>query len=154
MLTEYLSRFHHMTLLTLAVAAALAIIIWLRWTGQRFVAPKAVLRLKGDGDYDYGVAGAQEHQPILGRIAGRMPEVGGQDCTAELVPDISRAGELRAIWVTVQGARVGHIAPEEMAAFQAVLAGRPARCHAVVVPSRSGALMVKLDTVWPPQLVP
>lgn len=71
---------------------------------------------------------------------------------AELVPDVSRAGELRAIWVTVQGARVGHIAAEEIAPFHAVLAGRPARCEAVVAPARSGFLVVRLDTVWPPRL--
>lgn len=152
MLTEYVFRFHHMTLLTLAVAAGLAVIIVLRWTGQRFISAKAALKLKGDRTYDYTVAGAEEHQPILGRIAGRSPEAGGQDCTAELVPDISRAGELRAIWVTVQGARVGHIAREEIEPFQAVLAGRSARCDAVVVPARSGLLTVRLDTVWPPSL--
>lgn len=152
MLSDYLFRFHHMTLLTLAVAAGLAIIVLLRWTGQRFVSAKAALKLKGDSTYDYTVAGAEAHQPILGRIAGRSPEVGGQDCVAELVPDVSRAGELRAIWVTVQGARVGHIAAEEIAPFHAVLAGRPARCEAVEAPARSGFLVVRLDTVWPPRL--
>lgn len=48
MLSDYLFRFHHMTLLTLAVSAGLAIIVLLRWTGQRFVSAKAALKLKGD----------------------------------------------------------------------------------------------------------
>ncbi|MDQ0512351.1 hypothetical protein [Ancylobacter amanitiformis] len=152
MSAELLSRIEHMTLLALVIVAAVVLIVVLRLLGRRSVAPQASQTLQGDGGYDYPVAGADDHQAVLGRIAGRHVPAEGTDCTAELLPDVSRAGELRAIWVTVEGARIGHIAPLEVPHFNAALDGRAARCEAVVVASKMGRLSVKLDTVWPPRL--
>ncbi|MCS0505339.1 hypothetical protein [Ancylobacter mangrovi] len=151
-LTQYLGRFDHMTLLAIAVAAAVVIIIALRWTGQRYVAPKARLALSGDGSFEYGVAGADAHQPALGRIAGRNPPASGQECLAELIPEAAQTGELTAIWVRVEEARVGHVAVHEIVHFEKVLKGRAARCDAIVVGSARSGLQLRLDLVWPPQL--
>lgn len=142
----------HMTLLAGVVAIAIALIILLRWTGQRVVVPKARLALKGDGSFDYDVAGTSAHQPVLARIAGRSGAL-GEERVAELTPLASQAGESTAIWVHVEGARVGEIAARDVAAFHAVLAGRPARCNAVVIDDElAGGLVVKLDVIWPPRL--
>lgn len=147
---QLLADLDHISLLALGVAGALLLIVLLRWMGERVVAPQAGAMLGGDGDYDYAVAGSDEHQPVLGRIAGR-PGREGHDCIAELVPDVARNGELRGIWVLIDGARVGHIKPSEMGAFHEVMDGRPARCEAIIV-SDDGLLRVRLDTVWPPRL--
>lgn len=149
-MSQLLAGFEPIALLALAVAAALVLIIAFRWWGVRSIATRAAARLKGDGGYDYGIAGAHEHQPVLGRIAGN-PGDAGHECTAELVPDVSRAGELRGIWVMVDGARVGHIPPGQTGHFHAVIGGHPARCEAVIV-AENGALSVRIDTVWPPRL--
>lgn len=147
---QLIADLDHMTLLALGVAAAVLLIVALRWMGERVVAPQAVAELKGDGNYDYAVAGSEEHQPVLGRIAGR-PGRDGHDCTAELLPDVARTGHLRGIWVLVDGARVGHIPPGETGHFHAVIGGRPARCEALIV-TQDGELSVRIDTVWPPRL--
>lgn len=142
----------HMTLLAGGVAVAIALIILLRWTGQRVVVPQARAALKGDGSFDYDVAGTSAHQPVLARIAGRSGSI-GEERIAELTPLPSQAGESTAIWVHVEGARVGEIAARDVAAFHAVLAGRPAQCDAVVIDDDlAGGLIVRLDVMWPPQL--
>lgn len=142
----------HMTLLAGGVAVAIALIILLRWTGQRVVVPQARAALKGDGSFDYDVAGTSAHQPVLARIAGRSGSA-GEERVAELTPLPSQAGESTAIWVHVEGARVGEIAARDVEAFHAVLVGRPARCDAVVIDDDlAGGLVVKLDVMWPPRL--
>ncbi|QIB35671.1 hypothetical protein [Ancylobacter pratisalsi] len=152
-LSHYLGAFKPMTLLTLGVVAAVAIIILLRWTGQRYVPPKARLALKGDGSFEYGVTGTGEHQPLLARVAGHSPPSSGQECIAELLPERDGSGETKAIRVCVEGAPVGQIAPDEISVFEAVLKGRPARCDAIVVRgTRSNTLQLKLDLIWPPSL--
>lgn len=156
-MVEYLARlataYEPMTLLAAGVALAVAIIVVLRWTGQRYVAPKARLALRGDGSFEYGVAGTEAHQPVLARVAGHSPPSSGQECTAELLPERARGGEMRAIWVCVEGVRVGQVVADEIPAFDAALRGRPARCDAVVVrASRSETLQLKLDLTWPPSL--
>lgn len=147
-----LSRIDHMALLALAVAAAVGVMALLRLAGRRRHDAPVPFALEGDGSYDYDVAGADDHQAVLGRIAGHRVPAEGWDCTAQLLPEVARAGELRTIWVTVEGARVGHIAAAEMRHFDAALGGRAARCDAVVVASPAGRLQVRLDTVWPPRL--
>ncbi len=147
---NFIADLDHISLLALGVAAAVLFICVLRWMGERAFASHAAAELKGDGSYDYTVAGSEEHQPVLGRIAGRPGRV-GHDCTAELLPDVARSGDLRGIWVMVDGARVGHIPPGETGPFHAVIGGRPARCEALIV-AQNGQLSVRIDTFWPPRL--
>ncbi|MBS9476289.1 hypothetical protein [Ancylobacter radicis] len=148
---QLIADLDHISLLALGVAAAVLLIIVLRWMGERVAPSAAGVPLEGDGSFDYTIAGTSDHQPVLGRIAGH-PDTDGHDCTAELVPDMARTGELRGIWVLVDGARVGHILPAETAMFHAVMGGRRGRCEAVIAVHADGELVVRLDTVWPPRL--
>lgn len=89
---DRLLQYDHMTLLAGAVAGAVALIILLRWVGQRVVVPKTRLALVGDGSFDYDIAGTDGHQPVLARIAGRTPSSLGEECIAELLTAVTKAG--------------------------------------------------------------
>lgn len=143
----------HLTLIAGAVAVAAALIILLRWTGQRVVMPQARLALAGDGSFEYEVTGTQAHQPALTRIAGQSPPELGEECVAELVPIITSGGEPTAIEVHLEGAHVGEVAARDIPRFHAAMRGARVRCDAMVIGGgRSDGLHVRLDTVWPPRL--
>ncbi|CAA0092277.1 Uncharacterised protein [Starkeya nomas] len=149
---DRLLQYDHMTLLAGAVAGAVALIILLRWVGQRVVVPKTRLALVGDGSFDYDIAGTDGHQPVLARIAGRTPSSLGEECIAELLTAVTKAGEVEAIVVHVEGARVGEIPARDLLHFHAAAKGRPARCEAVVLRGHAEDLRVRLDVAWPPRL--
>lgn len=151
---DHILELDHLTLIAGAVAVAAALMILLRWTGQRVVMPEARLALAGDGSFEYEIAGTEAHQPALIRIAGRSPSELGEECVAELVPTLTSAGELTAIAVYLEAAHVGEVAARDIPRFHAAMRGARARCDAlVVIGDRSGGLHVKLDIVWPPRLV-
>lgn len=148
---DHFLRADHMTLLAAGVAVAIVLMILLRWTGQRVAVPNASLALKGDGAFDYGIAGTEAHQPALARIAGRRPSQMGEERVAELVASVAETGQPVAIIVQVEGAHVGEVHARDLPHFHAVTGGRAASCDAVVL-NEDGMLVVRLDVVWPPRL--
>ncbi|MCK0208420.1 hypothetical protein MWN33_10300 [Starkeya koreensis] len=148
---DHLLKADHMTLLAGSVAVVIVLIILLRWTGQRVAMPRASLALKGDGTFDYGIAGTQAHQPALARIAGRRPSDMGEERVAELVASVTETGQPSVIAVQVEGAHVGDIHGRDIPHFHAATGGRVAACNAVVLKEK-GVLTVRLDVVWPPRL--
>lgn len=148
---NHFSILDDITILTLAVVVAVALILLLRGSGKRLVIPTARLKMRGDGAYAYDIGGADTYQLAMERIAGRSSFEAEHECTAELIPDPPKPGTVPAIHVSVEGAIVGFIVPEEAALLHEVLRGRPARCEAIIMGER-GYQRVMLDLKWPPAL--
>ncbi|MCB4770019.1 hypothetical protein LGR54_15485 [Ancylobacter sp. Lp-2] len=143
----------HLTMLSAAVIAAVLLIVVLRLFGIRHVAPVAERQLAGDGEYHYVIHPADTHRAKLGRFSELAATPSGYDCVAELVPETSRARDVR-IHVVVEGATVGEIARREVRSFMAAMNGKPARCDAVIVAPRetTRSPSVRLDLAWPPRI--
>lgn len=144
----------HLTMLSLAVVAAVTLIAALRLLGVRHVPVTAEQQLAGDGGYDHLVHHAEIHQAKLDRFSALAATPSGYDCVAELVPETSKARDAVCIRVVVEGATVGEIARREVRSLMAATGGNPARCSAVIVAPRDPVrgLSVRLDLAWPPRL--
>ncbi|GAB4072453.1 hypothetical protein KHC28_01050 [Ancylobacter sonchi] len=143
----------HLTMLSIAVLAAVLLIVVLRLFGIRHVRPVAERQLAGDGGYHYVVHPTDTHRAKIGRFSELAATASGYDCVAELVPETSKARDVR-IHVVVEGATVGEIARMEVRSFMTAMGGQPARCDAVIVAHRETARghSVRLDLDWPPRL--
>ncbi|GLK83636.1 hypothetical protein [Ancylobacter defluvii] len=144
----------HLSMLSLAVLAAVMLIATLRLFGTRHVPVTAEQQLAGDGDYDYAVDHVEAHQATLDRFSALATTPSGYDCVAELVPETSRVRDAVQIRVVVEGATVGEIGCKEVRTFLAAMNGKPARCDALIVAPRDAArsLSVRLDLAWPPRI--
>jgi len=148
---DHLFEADHMTLLAGGVAVAMVLMVLMRWVGQRVATQSAAPALSGDGSFDYAIAGTDAHQPALARIAGRRPTEMGEERVAELQPSLTPAGELVAMLIQIDNARIGEIPARDLPHFHAATGGRAARCDAVVL-KEDDVLVVRLDIVWPPRL--
>lgn len=148
------AQFDHLTILSLVVIAALALLALLRFSAAGYVPPITLPRLAGDGDYDYLLARAEEHEPALDRFAVRAAAPSGYGCLAELVPELSPTRDDIRIKVMVEEAMVGEIPDNEVRAFMQAMGNEPALCSALIVAARSAndAPAVRLDLVWPPRM--
>jgi hypothetical protein len=127
-----------------------------------------MVRLKGDGTFEFPVVGEGHYQEALLAICGGHRE-GGHDhqTSAILVPEPDNPYNPKAVMVVIDGKKVGHISRDILEAYRSAMGrlgfdGLVAQCGATIVGGwerrRTGAVAgevdrgqfgVRLDVAWP-----
>jgi hypothetical protein len=116
-----------------------------------------LMKIDGEGEFEFEIVGESHYQDALNRIAGPKTEEGVEwYCEAELRPEPSNPHDINAVAVMIHGLKVGYLAREDAMAWNRALAntGRPdapTLVDAVIVggwqrpDGREGSFGVKLD---------
>ena len=117
--------------------------------------------ISGNGGYKFLVVGESSHQAALEYIAGgRTRESASHPCFALLIPEPDNPYDPQAVYVSVDGYKVGHLTRDWAPKFKAALAASgyaQAACNALIVGGwdrgsgrkKRGYFGIKLDIALP-----
>jgi len=118
--------------------------------------------LQGDECYDFEIVGESNYQDELEKIVGARTEEGCEHyCQALLVPEPANRYDPNAVYVSIDGLKVGYLSREDAPLYRQQLAQQgvrgPALCDAMIVGgwkrrNSIGSFGVKLDLEWPIRL--
>ena len=114
--------------------------------------------VSGDGGYLFEVVGESRYQADLERIVGgRTRDSAHYECVAGLTPELGNQYDPQAVYVSVDGHKVGYLSRDWAAKFKAALASQgyaQASCNALIVGGWDrggdrGSFGLKLDIALP-----
>ena len=111
--------------------------------------PTKIVRLEGDGDFECEVVGESHYQDALTQITGGKTREGHEfECTALLTPEPENPNDKHAVFVTIDGRKVGYLNRQHAKAMTVILRNHKlggAEAAAVIVGGWTGRAGHKSD---------
>lgn len=93
------------------------------WLSEFFGSkPTKVVHLEGDGDFECEVVGESHYQDALAHITGGKTKDGHEfECIALLTPEPDNANDKNAVFVSIDGLKIGYLNRQHAKAMTAIL---------------------------------
>jgi HIRAN domain len=99
--------------------------------------PTKIVKLEGDGDFECEVVGESRYQEALSMITGGKTKDGHEfECEAKLIREPDNRFDPNAVFVTIDGMKVGYLSREHAVTMAAIFKEHglaEARADAVIV---------------------